>query len=202
METIRVVIFDWGGVLIEDPAGALLRYCADVLGVGVEDYTRAYRLFEVEFVTGKITEDRFWSKVCGELGVSKPKVSSLWGQAFAAAYKPKEEVFALAGKLHKNGYKTAVLSNTERPSVDFFFRQGYDMFDATVFSCLEGVKKPEREIYGLVVSRLGVKSEECIFIDDRIECVEGAKAAGLKAVLFENTEQVRSELSKLGVKTG
>jgi epoxide hydrolase-like predicted phosphatase len=201
MGNIKAVIFDWGGVLIDDPAAALMRYCADALGVDVEEYKKAYWLFEADFALGKIAEKIFWEKICTELGVDKPQVSSLWEQAFASVYKPKEEMFELARRLRKNGLRTAVLSNTERPAVDFFRRQIYDMFDQVVFSCLEGVRKPDKKIYRIAVERLGVQADECVFIDDRIEYVEGAKMAGLKGILFNGLEKLKEELSQLGVKT-
>ena len=53
MDVIRAVIFDWGGVLIDDPADGLARYCADALGVSVEEYKKAYRLFEADFRGGE-----------------------------------------------------------------------------------------------------------------------------------------------------
>ena len=117
-------------------------------------------------------------------------------------YKPKDEMFELASRLQKNGIRTAVLSNTERPAVDFFRRQGYDMFDEAIFSCLEGVRKPEKKIYQIAVERLDVRADECLFIDDRIECVEGAKTAGLKEILFNGFEELKEELSQLGVEIG
>ena len=201
MGNIKAVLFDWGGVLIDDPAAALMRYCADALGAGVEEYRKAYRLFEADFSCGKLAEEMFWGKMCGKLGVDKPQAGSLWGQAFALVYKPKEEMFELARLLRKNGLRTTVLSNTERPAVDFFQRQNYDMFDEAVFSCLEGVRKPEKKIYRIAVERLGVSAGECVFIDDRIECVEGAIAVGLKGIIFGGFEKLKEELSQVGVKT-
>jgi len=42
METrIEAVLFDWGGVLIDDPAPGLMNYCAKALGVPVAHYAQA-----------------------------------------------------------------------------------------------------------------------------------------------------------------
>ena len=49
METIKSVIFDWGGVLIDDPAPGLMQYCADALKVSKEDYIKAHSKFEADF---------------------------------------------------------------------------------------------------------------------------------------------------------
>jgi len=202
METIEAVIFDWGGVLIEDPAAELMRYCADALDVPVEEYIRAHLRFEDDFVTGKISEEQFFSKVCTELKKDKPAVESLWSIAFEKAYRPREDMFALADELQENGYATAVLSNTEQPSIRYFYQKGYDqIFDTAVFSCLEGMKKPDKRIYDLTVGRLGLAAGECVFIDDKPEFVAGAIAAGLRGIVFKNIRELTKKLSLLGVNT-
>ena len=109
-------------------------------------------------------------------------------------------MFSLARALHRSGYKTAVLSNTEAPSVEYFRQQDYDMFDTVIFSCEERMKKPELRIYQTAASRLAVPPEQIVFIDDRQEHIDGAKKAGLNAILFENYQQVIRALSDLSVK--
>ena len=46
-------------------------------------------------------------------------------------------------------------------------------------------------------SKLGVHPEECVMIDDLIANVEGAKLAGMQAVLYTDTEKLKSELGEL-----
>ena len=196
MAAIESVIFDWGGVLIEDPAPGLVKYCSEALGVLEEDYIEVYDRFGGDFQKGIISEEEFWERMCGELGVSKPKTASLWADAFKAAYVPREEMFALAADLQENGYKTGFLSNTEKPAMQYFHELGYDMFDVKVFSCAEGTVKPEREIYELTAGRLGTKAGQSVFIDDKPDYINGAQRAGLKTILFESIGQVKSELAK------
>ena len=52
MEVIESVIFDWGGVLIEDPAPGLVKYCSEALGVSKEDYAKVYDKFGGDFQKG------------------------------------------------------------------------------------------------------------------------------------------------------
>jgi epoxide hydrolase-like predicted phosphatase len=200
METIRSVIFDWGGVLIEDPGPPMVRYCADAISVSKEEYIKVQREFVAEFRTGHIREETFWKRVCGELDVAVPKTGSLWAAAFRAVYQSKAGMLALARKLSEKGLKVALLSNTEMPAVEFFYKQGYGFFDVVVFSCVEGTKKPEREIYELTLNRLGCRAGQVVLIDDHEKCIEGAKGVGLNTILFEDTSQVRTELTRLGVK--
>jgi putative hydrolase of the HAD superfamily len=199
MEKIESVIFDWGGVLIDDPRPGLLRYCAEAFGVPEEQYTPIHDSCLDEFHKGLIDEATFWEQVARKLGKPTPKAPSLWFEAFKSAYLPKAEMFSLASSLHGKGYKTALLSNTELPAANFFRELGYDMFDVLVFSCDEGLMKPQEKIYEIALERLGSRPEQAVFIDDRPEYIQGAEDAGLHAVLFESAAQVKEELTKLGV---
>jgi epoxide hydrolase-like predicted phosphatase len=199
MEKIESVIFDWGGVLIDDPAPGLMQYCARELGVSKENCTEIHDKLAADFEKGLISEDTFWDRMCSELKAPKPKAASLWTDAFKAIYSPKEQMFSTAARLKKNNYKTALLSNTEKPTVECFYQLGYDMFDVLVFSCLEGTRKPEKKIYELTTQRLGSRPEQSVFIDDKPEYVDGAKQAGLRTILFENIRQVTNALAELGV---
>jgi putative hydrolase of the HAD superfamily len=199
MEVIESVIFDWGGVLIEDPAPGLVKYCSEALAVSKEDYIKVYDKFGGDFQKGLIDEEEFWERMCSGLEVSKPKVPSLWADAFKAAYVPREEMFSLAAGFRKRGYKAGLLSNTEEPAMLYFHQFGYDMFDVLVFSCVEGTSKPERRIYELTIERLGVEAGQSVFIDDKPAYINGAQQAGLKTILFESISQVKSELARFGV---
>ena len=46
------------------------------------------------------------------------------------------------------------------------------------------MEKPNPRIYRLACERLGVEPAECLFVDDQPAFVEGARAAGLDAVLI------------------
>jgi epoxide hydrolase-like predicted phosphatase len=201
VERIESIIFDWGGVLIEDPAPGLVRHCAGALGVNEEQYIEAYGKFETDFRKGAISEDSFWAQLCGELNVPKPAIPSLWGEAFVQVYQPKEDMFSFVSLLRNNGYKTALLSNTEIPAMQYFYQQQYDMFDVLIFSCWEGIKKPGRKIYELTLERLGSRPAQSVFIDDKARCIKGAQEAGLNTILFESVSQVKTELALLSVKT-
>ncbi len=199
MEKIRAIIFDWGGVLAEDPAPRLFEYCAKALGVSVEQYTTAFNICLYDFQTGRVTEKQFWCNMTDRLNVPMPKVDSLWSDAFAVAYRPRQELFLLAGRLRKAVRKIALLSNTEKPVVELIRRQKYCVFDAMVFSCLEGIAKPDRKIYEIALDQLTTPAENTLFIDDKRDFIDGAKKVGLRTVLFENINQLKKDLAEFGL---
>lgn len=199
MEVIKSVIFDWGGVLIEDPRPALMEYCARALGVPEADYVKAHNKWATDFQKGLIPEDVFWTRICSDLSTPKPQRKSLWGEAFKAVYRPKREMFTMVSALHENGYRTALLSNTEAPAMQFFYELEYDMFDALVFSCAEGTSKPDIRLYETTVSRLATAPEQAVFIDDKPEFIEGARRLGINTIVFQNPQQTKGDLAKFGV---
>jgi len=83
--------------------------------------------------------------------------------------------------------------------VEFFHELDYDLFDVLVFSCEEGVMKPERKIYDLTLERLSSRAECSVFIDDRPDYIRGAKDVGLHTILFESVARVKDELTRMGV---
>jgi FMN phosphatase YigB (HAD superfamily) len=196
---IQAVLFDWGGVLIENPAPGLMAYCAKALGVTVADYVRVHNTHGEAFQKGWIAEAVFWQRVCGDLNRPLPRQASLWGDAFRAVYRPREEIFGLAKRLREKGCKTSLLSNTEVPAMALFLELHYDMFDALTFSCVEGVAKPQKEIYDVAARKLRVTPTQCVLIDDRLDFVEGARNAGMKGIVYESPEQMKKELAGLGV---
>jgi FMN phosphatase YigB (HAD superfamily) len=194
---IQAVLFDWGGVLIENPAPGLMDYCARALGVAVDDYVRVHNAHGEAFQKGLIPEEVFWQRVCHDLNRAVPQQSSLWGEAFRAVYRPRDDVFALARRLREENCKTSLLSNTEAPAMQFFLELGYGMFDALTFSCAEGVAKPQREIYEIAARKLRMAPARCVLLDDRLDFVEGARKAGMQGIVYESLPQAEQELAEL-----
>ena len=196
---ITAVIFDWGGVLVDHPVPGLLAHFAQELGVTPEELNAAFIPFAEAFQKGQISEHDLWEGMATALGVERPYNPSLWADAVRAVYTPKEEMFALAALLKERGYKVGLLSNTEIAAMEFFYEQGYPMFDCTVFSCAVGSRKPEPRIYEIALERLGREPAEAVFIDDRADFIEGAQRLGMHTIRFESPEQVKEALVALSI---
>jgi len=198
-DKIKAIIFDWGGVLCEETALGLISYFSQALKVAPEPLVRAFRPFLPVFQKGEISEDDLWQGMAAALKIERLHNPSLWGEALRAIYAPKEEMFSLASLLKEKGYLVGLLSNAEQAAMAFFYEQGYAMFDAAVFSCAEGTRKPEQRIYEIALERLNVKAHEAIFIDDRADFIAGAQRLGIHTILFDDLEQVRRDLASFAV---
>ena len=83
-------------------------------------------------------------------------------------------------------YRTAVLSNADislraRIEQDLGL---HDLFDAIICSAEVGMAKPEPGIYRLAADRVGLPPDACLFVDDYERNIEGAEAAGMRALLY------------------
>ena len=93
------------------------------------------------------------------------------------------------------GIRTALLSNADGPGAPLPWLE--ELFDVLVFSGEVGVGKPNAEVYRLTVDRLGLRPQECVFVDDFVGNVRGAVAAGLVGVHHTSVAATLDELDAL-----
>jgi len=93
-------------------------------------------------------------------------------------------------QLRAAGFRTAILSNLPRPlGEELRATPGFlEHFDHITFSYELGKVKPQPEIYLETIRGLGVEPAHALFLDDRVENVEGARAVGLQAALYAGWE--------------
>jgi putative hydrolase of the HAD superfamily len=197
LSAIKAVIFDWGGVLIENPTEGILRYCRETLGIGTGCMLAAYRKLIPYFQEGKITEEEFWKGVRRRTGAKGEMHGSLWLEAFEHSYVEKKDVFALAHALHGRGCRTGILSNTEKPARPIMERDSYRIFDPVVLSWQVGSAKPQRRIFEALIETLCLNPQEILLIDDVAANIAAAKDLGLQGLLFTDAEKLKSDLASL-----
>ena len=197
MSTIKAVIFDWGGVLIENPTEGILRYCREVLGIGTGCMLAAYRKLIPYFQEGKISEQEFWKGLRRRTGAKGEMPASLWLEAFENSYVEKKDVFSVAHALHGKGCRTGILSNTEKPSRPIMERETYRIFDPLVLSWEVGSAKPQSRIFEVLIETLSMVPSEILLIDDVAANITAAKDLGLQGLLFTDAETLKSDLASL-----
>ena len=68
----------------------------------------------------------------------------------------------------------------------------HGLFDAEVFSCSVGLRKPDPRIYLLVCEQLGVEPREAVFVGDgENDELAGAERVGMTAILLERPQYER-----------
>jgi putative hydrolase of the HAD superfamily len=197
LSTIKAVIFDWGGVLIENPTEGILRYCREVLGIGTGCMLAAYRKLIPYFQEGKISEKEFWKGLRRRTGAKGEMPASLWLEAFENSYVEKKDVFAVAHALHARGCRTGILSNTEKPARPIMERDSYRIFDPIVLSWKVGSSKPQGRIFEVLIETLSMDPSEILLIDDVAANITAARELGLQGLLFTDAESLRASLADI-----
>lgn len=196
---IKNIIFDIGRVLVTfDP----IQY---VNSLGFDEET-------ARAVVGAIFHDPLWIET--DRGVIPVEEFEDAFVANAPDYEPQiREAYRKMGGmiqlmpytmswmkgLKERGYRLYVLSNYG----EYLFLKSKDRLDfmpymdGAVISYQIQMIKPDQEIYEYILNKYGLLPEESVFIDDRPENVEGAKAVGMSGILFENFEQASGELEKM-----
>lgn len=94
----------------------------------------------------------------------------------------------------RNKYKLAIISN-DSSRWSKYLREKFDInkyFDVISISGDLRIKKPDERIFLLTIEKLGLKAEDCIYIDDRRGNLTAAKKVGIKPILL-NSRNVEYE---------
>lgn len=102
--------------------------------------------------------------------------------------------------LKEKGYKVYLLTNYPQWMFEPHFKNLFTFapyVDGYVVSAVEKLIKPDHQIYKTLINRFNLKPEESVFIDDRLENVQGAVETGLKGIQFTTKEETFKNLDAL-----
>ncbi|MEQ1886435.1 MAG: HAD family phosphatase [Bryobacteraceae bacterium] len=187
---IRAVIFDFGGVLAFVPAPEQWKEAVEFAGTTSALYD-AFWKFRLPYDAGGDPFE-YWRSVAAELGTTfdQHTIEGMIEREIQFWSRFDRRVFAWANELRAAGIRTAMLSNLPRPlgerlrATPGFF----DHFDHLTLSYELGVNKPNAAIYRHAIDGLGIQAEEALFLDDRADNIEGARAVGLQCEQFTTWE--------------
>jgi putative hydrolase of the HAD superfamily len=193
------VVFDYGGVLCR-PFQAWSALAA-LLAAPAADVEVAYWRHRHGYDVDS-DDERYWAAVANDLGgsVSAERIRLLVTTDVTGWLHLADGVESLLYDVRDAGAATALLSNAPGSLAAAIERQAWAApLRHRVFSSRIGAVKPHRAAYAGLVETLATSAEGCVFFDDRIENVEGASDAGLRAHLWRGVELGRVTLSEYGV---
>jgi 2-haloacid dehalogenase len=195
------VVFDLGGVLIDWNPRYLYRTLFD------DEAEMEAFLAEVTTAEWNVQQDagRPWSEAVEALVAQHPDRRELieaywkrWPETLGDAIEGTVEIL---GELRSRGVRTYALSNWSaetfplaRPRFPFL-----EWFDGILISGEAKLVKPDPRIFAHLLERFGLEPGSTVFVDDSPANVRAAEATGLIAIRFEAPEQLRGELSALGL---
>ncbi len=205
-ETIQTIFWDIGGVLLTNgwDTGQRARVLTP-LGVNLEAYEAAHTrenwfwerglmsaadFFNRTLISPNpgldLTFEQVWPPVCGQSAILHAECLDILHSLRAAP-----------------GIRLATLNNESRELNDyrldaFGLRAIFDFF---ICSGYLGEMKPEPAIYRAAIEISGRPAETGLFIDDKAENCDAARALGMQAIHYETPAQLIRELAAHGVET-
>ena len=191
--SIEAVIFDIGGVLLDWDPRHLYRKLFD------DERAMERFLDEVCTLAWHAAHDRGVpaDRSCSALAAEHPEHAELiwaWGRRSEEMVAgPIAGTVQILRELKDCGIPCYALTNMEAETYpqrrERFPFMGW--FDGTVVSGFEGIAKPDREIFELLLDRFGLRPSATVLIDDAERNLTAARGVGLQTVRFESPGQLR-----------
>jgi putative hydrolase of the HAD superfamily len=202
---IHAVISDFGGVLTT-PLLPSFMALQDEIGVSPEHFATALRaiteergenpLFEME--RGEISEEAFLEQLGRGLEPLLDHEPHLhrFRELFIGGLDANPEMIDLMAELRAGGARMAMLTNNVREWEPLWRAKlpVDEIFEVVIDSAFVGARKPEPRIYEMTLERIGMRAEECVFVDDLLPNIEAAGELGFNTVHFQDNEQAIAEI--------
>jgi putative hydrolase of the HAD superfamily len=207
-QPITTVISDFGGVLTT-PLVQSFAAVQDQTGLPFEELGKAmariteedgkHPLYELE--TGRMTEADFLRKIGDALEPElehRPELHR-FSEIYFEALHPNGPMIDLMREAKASGRRMGLLTNNVREWEPLWrsMLPVDEIFEVVVDSGFVGCRKPDREIYDLILERMGVQGEECLFVDDIEVNVEAAGELGMSAVHYRENNQAIPEIREM-----
>ena len=200
---ISAVLFDYGMVLSSVPEEQDWRKLELVLGAEQEKFQAAYWKYRDAYDRGALGAATYWETVARDLGKTFDAeiLRALIDADTVVWTRPNAETMEWAARLNRAGIKTGILSNIgDAMELGVLGRfPALAEFGHLTFSHQLGIAKPDTEIYRHAMEGLGVAAGEILFVDDREENIEAARAVGMVAVQYLGHGAFVVEMQRLGL---
>jgi putative hydrolase of the HAD superfamily len=104
--------------------------------------------------------------------------------------RPRDGVIETLRELHGRGIRTGLITVCSEDAVEVWPETPFaGLFDAEVFSCSCGLRKPDPRIYQIALDQLGVDPWEALFVGDGAnDELAGAERVGMRAAQIGSSE--------------
>ncbi len=193
MPTFTTVIFDRDGVLTDFDLQAALAFLQPMVSLSLEDLIKQWIAwgnktpFPQEATAERQFWRGFWDQVSDHLALPAAVRERLYTFDYLSiihAYPDARPALETARAHH---LQTGVLSNFPLASLGASLTTVglADLIDAAFVARSGGTFKPHPQAYQGILAALQVAPELCLYFDDELPCVEGARALGMTAYLVD-----------------
>jgi len=209
MKVIKNIIFDFGGVIFDID---YQKPKEEFIKLGIENFPDLYskarqsNLFD-DFEKGLISSEEFREglRTFSEKPLTDEQIDHAWNSilinipernvAFLQKLKTRYRLFLLSNTnaIHEAAFTEIIKKQYGRYIIDGLFEKIY-------FSHHVHLRKPDKEIFLLVLNENNLIAEETLFVDDSPQHIEGAKKVGLQTMLVVDQKEMIKELLALPVR--
>lgn len=197
---MKGLVLDFGGVLTNDFWDVLRSFARReglhenaLVDLVTKDAEGIELLRNLE--RGSIGQAKFEREMSTRLGVPADGLLA----RMAADLQPDDEMLAIVAELRATGVKVGILSNSW--GSDYFDPYApwnlEDRADVVIISDQARLRKPDPEIFDLVLDKLGLPAPQCLFIDDIPAYLEPARAKGMAVWHHTNSAATVAELRRI-----
>lgn len=199
---IKTIIFDLGGVLVDwNPEYVFLK---EFKG----DRVKMNWFFD-NICTSSWNEEQDGGKLMKDATEERIKLFPDYERLIKMFYGRWEEMLKdeISGtveilyKLKNKKYRLIALTNWSAETFPVAIRKYkfLELFEGIVVSGEIKMLKPFKEIYNYTLNKYNLDPKQCVFIDDRLNNVEGAIKCGIKGIQFESPKKLMVNLKKLKI---
>jgi len=197
------LFFDVGGVLLTNAWDTAARNRAvEAFSLDGPDFHTRHRMVKTAFETGRLSLDSYVEKTVfhTKRPFSRDDFKALVFEQSQLLGDTLEWVRRLAAS---GRFRLFTLNNESRELHEYRVQTFglCSIFQAFLASCYLGQVKPDEDLYRNALGIAGCGASHGIFVYDRPVNVETALKLGLRAIRFENLDQLRSDLAAEGITT-
>lgn len=190
---IKFIYFDVGGVVILDFSKTnKWREMTKALGVNESNRKRfdeIFNEFEPEICVSKKSLNEFVAVVNSELQLSLPANYSMLDD-FVDRFESNQSLHAILNKLSEQ-YQFGLLTNMYPDMLDKIKERGIlpqIEWNVVIDSSVEGVMKPQEEIYKLAEDKSGFEGGKILFVENSAMHIDAAKKQGWQTLLYDPSD--------------
>ena len=198
---ITTIFFDIGGVLLTDGWGHVSRRAAaEKFGLDWDEYTDRHEKVAHAIETDRLSLDAYLTRTIFYLPRAFTR-EEFHAYIFAQS-RPHPDAIEIARRLAAaDKYFMATINNEILELNDYRIERFSlsNIFPVFFSSCYLKIRKPDEEIYRLVLRVCQRKAEDCLFVDDREVNLECPRELGLQTILYESAAQLTDALKQHGI---
>ncbi|MEO9869090.1 HAD family hydrolase [Ekhidna sp.] len=207
LQGIDAIIFDFGNVLIDLDYPRVIRQFSKVAKKNQEEIEELVVTAPVlqKFEMGMIEPDEFRAKINSLLGTNmgERQFEQIWNSMLKSITKERMDKVLKIGErfdtfilsntnmIHEIAYEEMIMMETGKDSLRDFVKEVY-------YSHEIGMRKPNLNCYNFVIDDIGLYASRMLFLDDRLDNVEAAQKAGMKALQILDPDRQLDQIFGLG----